>query len=324
MAEVKGGYQRPTTSTYISDTFQGHKNRPKPSTEPGTDYGVAYGSNVYAAEDGIVSLVDHTTAGAEGRRLSIALYDGQMTSDIHLSRILVNSGQKVKRGDLVAKTGASAWGKEWGVGAHVHRTLFPTHQHIFGTHKTLDFELYVGADNDGLAIAYSQTVANEQNYLNAARGEKLVVDGLRGPATIAATKRYQTYLTGRGWYSGAIDGIWGPGTQSGHEKAYAEWVAATQAPPSPQYHNATVADLASLPNTRGLQKIARLYGYTGPLDNIFGAGSRTGLQKFLNQNYGGSLPAWLRAKWGYVGNDQWGPVMAAAATRADTANWAAL
>lgn len=99
----------------------------------------------------------------------------------------------------------------------------------------------------------------------------------------------------------------------------------SQAPAaSPQYHTATVADIQSLPNKRGLQKVAKLYGYKGALDNDFGPGSRAGLQTFLDRNYGGSLAAWLRAKWGYVGNDQWGPVMAAAATRADTANWAAL
>jgi hypothetical protein len=321
--DVKGGYQRPTTSTFISASYHNHRYEREPaSREPGTDYGVAYGTSIFAAEDGIVTLVDHTTAGADGRRLSIALNDGQMTSDIHLSKILVNSGQKVKRGDLVAKSGASAWGKEWGVGAHVHRTLFPTHDHIFGTTKTLDFELFVGADNDGSGLVYVQDVANRQTFLTVAQGEKLVIDGLLGDATRAAIKRYQTYLKGRGWYDGAIDGDWGAGTQAAHDKRYAEW-AAPHAAPAPQVRNVTLDDLGSLGNVEGLQKIARLY-LAQTVDNRWGAKSKEGLQRFLNQNYGGSLVAWLRSKWGYVGNEQWGPVMRAAAERANAANLRAL
>lgn len=321
MTEVKGGYQRPTTTTFISDTFQGHRNRRTPSTEPGTDYGSAYGSSLFAPEDGVVVDVKTSTSGATGRYLTIDFNDGQRGRALHLAQVLVSKGAKVKRGQVVGKTGASAWGKEWGVGAHVHQTLWARQAYTFGRDATIDFELQVGADNDGLV--YVQLVADKQNFLNVAQGEKLVVDGLLGAATIAAIKRYQTYLKGRGWYAGAIDGQWGPGTQAGHANRYAEW-SAPHAPAAPQFHTATVADIKSLPNTRGLQKIARLYGYKGTLDNVFGPGSQAGLQKFLNQNYGGSLAAWLRTKYGYAGNDQWGPVMAAAATRADTANWAAL
>jgi hypothetical protein len=329
MADVKGGYLRPTKSSFISSSFDDHKRRNPPSTEPAVDYGVAYGTSLYAVEDGTVTLVDHTTAGAEGRRLSIALNDGQMASSIHLSKILVNSGQKVKRGDLVAYTGASAWGKEWGVGAHVHQTLFPTHAHTFGTHNTLNHEAYIGDDNDN--FVFDQTVANEQNFLNAAQGEKLIVDGLLGPATIAAIKRYQTYLQGRGWYGGLIDGDWGAGTQAGHTNRYNEWVAQTTPKPNPSYHKATVNDLADLQYVNGLQKVAHLYGYgrgtsqSTWMDNRWGAGSAAGLQAFLNQNYGGSLAAWLRSKWGYADNDDnWGPNMKAAAARAEAANYKAL
>lgn len=329
MADVKGGYLRPTHSSFISSSYEDHQRRNPPSTEPAVDYGVAYGTSVYAVEDGIVTLVKHTTDGAGGRRLSIALNDGQMASSIHLSKILVNSGQRVKRGDLVAYTGASAWGKEWGVGAHVHQSLFPTHTHKFGTYYMLDHEKFLGPDND--TTAYDQLVANQQNFLNAAQGEKLVVDGILGPKTIEAFKRYQEYLASRNWYAGKIDGIWGGGTQDGHEKRYAEWVAQTTPTPNPSYHTATVNDLADLEYVNGLQKIAHLYGYgkgqaqSTWMDNKWGAGSAAGLQAFLNQNYGGSLAAWLRSKWGYKDNDDlWGPNMKAAAARAEAANYKAL
>jgi hypothetical protein len=334
MTERKGGYLRPvqtTLSLRITDTWQGHKNRTPPSTEPGTDYGVAYGSSVYASEDGVVAYIDTSPYGAEGRRVCVQHPDGQMTSSIHLSRILVSNGQRVKRGQEIAKSGASAWGKEWGVGAHVHHTLFPTHALRFGTYATLDFELQRGADNDGSVVVglpagglkYSQTVANQQNWMNSRRSQigtsTLVVDGLAGPRFKEAVKKYQSFLRKYG-YTGPIDGAWGRGTQTAHQKYYD---AVTKKPIPILQHRGTVADAKSLSNVTGLQKIARLY-VPQPIDNIWGAKSRDGLQRFLNQNYGGSLPAWLRAKHGYVGNDVWGPNMKAALTRANEANRRAL
>lgn len=329
MADKIGGYLRPTTTSFVSSSWQGHRNRTPSSKEPGTDYGCAYGSTVFAPEDGTVVDIKTSTSGATGRYVTIDLNDGYRVRFLHLSRSLVKVGQKVKRGQEVAKSGASGFGKEWGYGAHLHVTLWNRHAYSFGKDATLDFARYVGADNDATpagasGLVYSQTVANEQNFLNQAQGEKLVVDGLYGPATRDAYKRYQTYLKGRGWYSGAIDGIWGAGTQDGHAKRYAEWTNA-HAPASPKYHTATVDDLAELKgNVGGFQKIAKLYGYTGGLDFKWGPGTRAGMQRFLNQNYGGSLAAWLRAKWGYVGNDQWGPNMRAAAIRAEVANYKAL
>lgn len=97
--------------------------------------------------------------------------------------------------------------------------------------------------------------------------------------------------------------------------------------PSTKYHTATVDDLAELKgNVGGFQKIAHLYGYNQRnwLDFRWGPGTRAGMQKFLDRHYGGSLAAWLRKKWGYKGNDQWGPVMRAAAIRAEVENYKAL
>jgi hypothetical protein len=75
----------------------------------------------------------------------------------------------------------------------------------------------------GHAAGYSQTVANEQNFLNQARGEKLKVDGLAGNNFHAAVKRYQEFLKKNYKYNGKIDGIWGGGTQKFHAKYYADW-----------------------------------------------------------------------------------------------------
>jgi murein DD-endopeptidase MepM/ murein hydrolase activator NlpD len=324
MADKTGGYLRPTTTTDISCSWGCHRNRKPSSTEPGTDYACAYGSALFAPEDGVIVDVKSTTSGATGRYVTIDMADGWRIRLLHLSRVLVRVGQRVSRGQEIAKSGASGFGKDWGYGAHVHVTLWNRHGYVFGSNATLDFVRFLGADNDG-NVAYVHKVALEQSFLNQAQGEKLVVDGLYGVATRDAYKRYQTYLKGRGWYSGVIDGIWGAGTQDGHAKRYAEW-SAPHAPTSPQHHTATVDDLGTLPHIGGLQKIAHLYGYTqkGWLDFTWGVGTRDGLQKFLNQNYGGSVANWLRQKYGYVGNDQWGPNMAAAAARAENANWRAL
>lgn len=86
----------------------------------------------------------------------------------------------------------------------------------------------------------------------------------------------------------------------------------------------------------GLQKIARLYGYRGEIDQIWGIGSAEGFAQFLRKNWGyvgndvlgpnmwAAIARWLRARWGYVGNDVPGPVMRAALQRAETANYHAL
>lgn len=70
---------------------------------------------------------------------------------------------------------------------------------------------------------FSQGVQNEQNWLNVARGAGLVADGIRGPKTVEAYKAYQTFLRENYGYTGAIDGIWGPGTQDAHAKFYEAW-----------------------------------------------------------------------------------------------------
>lgn len=87
-----------------------------------------------------------------------------------------------------------------------------------------------------------------------------------------------------------------------------------------------------IPTAVGLQKIARLYGYRGKNDDIWGAGSGEGFAQFLRQNWGykgnrvlgpvmwRAIARWLRARWGYKGNDVPGPVMRAALKRAEAAN----
>lgn len=63
----------------------------------------------------------------------------------------------------------------------------------------------------------ADTIKSRQNFLNKYRKESLKVDGDWGPASVAANKRYQTFLRKYG-YKGGIDGIWGAGQQAAHAK----------------------------------------------------------------------------------------------------------
>ncbi|UDL14795.1 endolysin [Microbacterium phage Gretchen] len=96
--------------------------------------------------------------------------------------------------------------------------------------------------------------------------------------------------------------------------------------------------------TGGLQKIARLYGYKGALDQHWGgstpqtaarSGSMAGFVEFLRRNWGYSgntvlgpvmwkaIQRWLKARWGYTGAIDGipGAGTRSALLRADTANW---
>lgn len=138
------GYLRPCDAR-ISSTWQGHRDRSPSSSEPGTDWACAYGTPLAAAGAGRVADVKHTTTGATGRYVTIDLDDGRRVRYLHLSRISVSVGQRVTRGQIFARSGASGFGSNWGYGAHVHVTLWERHGYSFGRNATLDFEKHLGA-----------------------------------------------------------------------------------------------------------------------------------------------------------------------------------
>lgn len=280
MADIKGGYLLPTSTTRVSRNWQGHKNRRPPSTEPGTDYAAPYGSNVYSIEDGVVVGISKSTRGAAGRYVIIDLDDGLTFRVIHLSKVLVKKGQRVKRGQVIAKSGASGHGKEWGYGAHVHLTLWPDRRRIYNTNATIDFEKYVGPDNDNKPN-HSVHVKNQQSWLNKSRGEKLTVDGLLGRKTKAAIKRYQTFLKKSYGYTGKIDGIWGTGTQTAHQRYYDAY---HKPKPNPKPKGRPVIRKGSRgQDVRDLQaRLNRDYPLYSKLtvDGIFGTGTQKVVREF--------------------------------------------
>lgn len=90
-----------------------------------------------------------------------------------------------------------------------------------------------------------------------------------------------------------------------------------------------------IPFTGGLQKLAKLYGYKGALDQNFGVGSMAGIASFLRTNWGyfgndvlgpqmwKAFQRWLKARWGYTGEIDGvpGTLTREALKRADTGNW---
>jgi murein DD-endopeptidase MepM/ murein hydrolase activator NlpD len=140
------GYALPTDTDYVSASWQSHRNRNPPSTEPGTDYASGYGSPLFAPGDGTIVDLKSSTSSATDRYLAIDLDDGRRARSLHLAEIWVHNGWRVGRGQQIGLTGASGWGSEWGYGSHVHETLWNFHGYQFCPDCTIDFAPYVGGD----------------------------------------------------------------------------------------------------------------------------------------------------------------------------------
>jgi murein DD-endopeptidase MepM/ murein hydrolase activator NlpD len=80
----------------------------------GIDLAAAYGTAVYATADGVIDRAEWF--GGYGNCVEIEHGKGVATRFGHLSRILVHSGQHVKRGDLIALVGST--GRS--TGPHLH------------------------------------------------------------------------------------------------------------------------------------------------------------------------------------------------------------
>lgn len=201
------GYLRPVNAP-ISDDRSEHLARSTPSAEPGTDYACGYGSPILAAAAGTV--VDRQThnGNATGRFVTVDLDDGRRVRYLHLSVVEVKIGDRVSRGQRIALSGASANGNDWGVGPHVHVTLWPSHAYVFNNSRsrsftgTLDFEQFA----DGVSADGAMSTSEAQAFLKSLGLYDGHIDGDRGPKTKAGTKTFQE------WVGLLADSIFGPDT----------------------------------------------------------------------------------------------------------------
>jgi murein DD-endopeptidase len=124
----------------ITDSFDGHKSRTNPpSRNPGTDYGVPFGTVVVAPADGIVTGIVPTFRGSGGRMIFMSFPGGFNADFLHLHTIEVIEGQEVKQGQRIGLSGASGLGSERGYGAHLHLSFRKGGSPTMGD-GNLDFE----------------------------------------------------------------------------------------------------------------------------------------------------------------------------------------
>ena len=134
---------RPVDGGSISDSFDGHKNRAKPSLNPGVDYAVATGTPVKAVADGTVAGIVTTFTGSGGRMIFLSFPSGHNADYLHLSRIDVQPGQAVKQGQIIGLAGGSGLGKENGYGAHLHFSFRVGGKPTMGA-GNIDYEAFRG------------------------------------------------------------------------------------------------------------------------------------------------------------------------------------
>ena len=169
---------RPVDGGSISDSFNGHKNRAKPSVNPGTDYAVPTGTPVKALADGTISGVVPTFTGAGGRMIFQSFPSGHNADYLHLSRIDVVVGQQVKQGQVIGLSGGSGLGKENGYGAHLHLSFRVGGKPTMGA-GNIDYEAFRGAPTS--ATPAKPTAAPAKGGARAYRGRELKRGEPAGP-----------------------------------------------------------------------------------------------------------------------------------------------
>ncbi len=153
--------------------------------------------------------VKHSNTGAMGRYAKINLADGKGTRGIHGSEIWVAVGQSVHRGQQIGLTGGSAYGNNWGVGAHIHQTLWPTWDYAFGDGATINFMDFVGS---GVVAGYQRMAGGAgANYRKEPRGGAEKLDTFppnSGPYDFDGWIRGENVEGNDVWFRGRYTGGW--------------------------------------------------------------------------------------------------------------------
>lgn len=110
----------PSIRPINSEIISGFGKRKSPVTKAdknhsGVDFRANIGTSVKATGDGVVGETGNRNNG-QGQFVSVIHADGYVSYYACLSQILVRTGQKVKRGDVIAKSGSSGLSK----GPHLH------------------------------------------------------------------------------------------------------------------------------------------------------------------------------------------------------------
>ncbi|WP_241583563.1 murein DD-endopeptidase MepM [Rosenbergiella epipactidis] len=126
---AKGFLRYPTAKTYrVSSNFNPRRLNPvtgRITPHRGVDFAVPIGTPVLATGDGEV-IVANAKGGAAGKYVAIRHGRQYMTRYMHLSRVMVKPGQKVKRGDRIALSGNT--GRS--TGPHLHFEIWINNQAV--------------------------------------------------------------------------------------------------------------------------------------------------------------------------------------------------
>lgn len=115
-----GTFRRPTGAAVISSNY-GYR---RSGFHTGVDFALAYGSPVYAADGGTVSFAGWK--GGYGYLVIISHGNGLQTYYGHNSRLLVSAGDKVAKGEKIAKIGSTGNS----TGPHCHFEVRVNGRHV--------------------------------------------------------------------------------------------------------------------------------------------------------------------------------------------------
>lgn len=195
--------------TYVTSAYRS-KSRPNHN---GTDYRASIGTSVKAANSGVVR---HRSNSRAGTNIEITGDDGYTTGYSHLSKRIAKNGQRVKAGQVIAKSGAT--GNVTGPHLHFYvmkgGTFYNPTTWLKGGSKPKPKPSKGRTTADYLTKAQirkmQQSLRNNfpayKNFVSVKKGQLITVDGIDGPQTRAWVKEFQkrTGLT--------VDGIVGPKT----------------------------------------------------------------------------------------------------------------
>lgn len=93
----------------------GYRTDPAPSNHTGIDIAISTSTPIYAADSGTVTKAVNGSTGY-GKYVIINHGDGSSTLYAHASKLYVQVGQKVARGETIAAVGSTGWS----TGPHLH------------------------------------------------------------------------------------------------------------------------------------------------------------------------------------------------------------
>ena len=116
-SKYKGRFMWPVPSSAVITDFFGGREAPiagASTDHKGLDIGCDYGSDIVAAEDGVVVMSCYN--GGAGNMVMLSHSDGICTVYMHNSQLCVNVGEKVVKGQVIAKAGSTGVS----TGTHCH------------------------------------------------------------------------------------------------------------------------------------------------------------------------------------------------------------